>query len=79
MGRSRHLNVDCARSQEAYFAKIRATVHALTTGAEDSLCPRDGCNNPVTARQYGAFMILHCPDCGIIYRGSRERLMEYYD
>jgi hypothetical protein len=79
MGRSRHLNVDCARSQEAYFAKIRAAVHALAQGEGDAACPRDGCAHTVSATEYGRTMTLRCPGCGIIYRGSRDRLLEYYD
>ena len=79
MGRSRHLNVDCARSQEAYFAKIRAAANALTGGDTEVSCPREGCTEHVHATSQGHLLILRCPSCGIIYRGSRDRLIEYFD
>jgi hypothetical protein len=79
MGRSRHLNVDCARGQEAYFARIRAAANALSAGSNESPCPRDGCDQSLLASRHGSTLILRCPACGIIYRGNRDRLMEYFD
>jgi len=79
MGRSRHLNVDCARGQEAYFARIRAAAAALKEGANDAACPRDGCHASLFATRYGSILTLRCPSCGIIYRGNGERLLEYFD
>ena len=79
MGRSRHLNVDCARSQEAYFAKIRTAAQALLGGETDVVCPRVGCDDHVHAIRHGSMLIINCPACGIIYRGNSARLMEYFD
>lgn len=79
MGRSRHLNVDCARSQEAYFAKIRTAVQAWVKGDQHVACPRDGCQQLLKATSYGHSIVLQCPKCGLLYRGSRDRLLEFWD
>ena len=79
MGRSRHLNVDCARSQEAYFAKIRTAAHALLGGEDEVACPRESCGGHVHAIRHGTMLIINCPACGVIYRGNSARLMEYFD
>lgn len=79
MGRSRHLNVDCARGQEAYFARIRAAANALSDGTDAAVCPRDGCGQSLAASHYGSVLTLRCPLCGLIYRGNGDRLLEYFD
>jgi predicted RNA-binding Zn-ribbon protein involved in translation (DUF1610 family) len=79
MGRSRHLNVDCARSQEAYFAKIRTAAQSLLGGETEVSCPREGCIESIHAIRHGGMLIINCPACGVIYRGSSARLLEYFD
>lgn len=79
MGRSRHLNVDCARSQEAYFSKIRAAVHGWSHGKDAIGCPRETCDENLITYTMGRNIVLECPRCGLIYRGDHERLLEYYE
>lgn len=79
MGRSYHLNVDCARGQEAYFSRIRAAATALRDGSDVAACPRDGCGQILSAMRQGSQLTLRCPVCGLIYRGNGDRLLEYYD
>lgn len=79
MGRSRHLNVEVARGQEAYFARIRAAATALRDGTDAATCPRDACGESLAATRYGSVLMLRCPACGLIYRGNEDRLLEYFD
>lgn len=79
MGRSNYLNVDCARSQEAYFAKIRAAAYALLTGTVVVQCPRQGCGETIHGSRSGEVVTLRCPSCGLIFRGNGERLLQYYE
>ena len=78
MGRSRYLNVDCARSQEAYFSKVREAVRASLAGEVDVACPRDGCESTVDATMNGGLVSLRCATCGLIFRGSAQRLLAHY-
>jgi hypothetical protein len=79
MGRSRHLNVETARGQEAYFARIRAAATAMSDGGAETPCPRDGCDQFLAGTRHGSTLVMRCPVCGIIYRGSGDRLTEYFD
>jgi uncharacterized C2H2 Zn-finger protein len=79
MGRSSYLNVDGARTQEAYFARIRAAVNAFRTGKSTVQCPREGCGEIIEASRYGQMLTVRCPACGLIFRGNEERLMAYYE
>ena len=79
MGRSRYLNVDCARSQEAYFAKVRNAIHACLEGEADVECPRDTCTEHVKTSLDGSNVLLRCQACGLIYRGNLERLLSHFE
>ena len=79
MGRSAYLNVDGARSQEAYLARIRAAVYAMRTGTSTVQCPRDGCGEMIEASRFGVMLTLRCPACGLIFRGNEDKLLLYYE
>lgn len=79
MGRSRHLNVGTARSQEAYFLKIRQAAQELLAGKANVPCPRADCTGVLEATRRGSMLTMRCPLCGVIYRGNSERLLEYFD
>ncbi|HEY3265982.1 MAG TPA: hypothetical protein VGM37_03580 [Armatimonadota bacterium] len=73
------MNVDCARSQDAYLTRIREAAHGLRTGAPSVGCPREGCAECLAGSLSGDLLTLRCPSCGLIFRGSHARLMEYYE
>jgi hypothetical protein len=76
MSQSRYTNTRFSGRQDTYYAKVCTVAKALTGGDSEVLCPRDGCEQHIRAAMDGAALILRCPDCGVIFRGNKRRILE---
>lgn len=62
-------------SQDTYLTTIQDTALRLMRGDTPIMCPRDGCNSEVRELADGRAFVLFCPECGVIFRGNKSRLL----